>query len=60
MTQIIAILIGIWLLKAFVEIAIGLAQIALGLLTGLAGVALYLLSYVVEAVENLWKLASGK
>jgi hypothetical protein len=60
MMTIIYILIAVWLLKAALDVALGLFQIGTGLAAGLAGILLYALSYVVEALERLWKLAFGK
>lgn len=60
MHTIIMILVGIWLLKAFVETGYGLLQIAAGLVIGLFGAILYVLSFPVEWVEKLWRQAFGK
>lgn len=59
MYTIILILVGIWLLKGAFGVIIGLLQIAAGIACGILGAALVGLSYIVEALENLWDAAFG-
>jgi len=60
MQTIILILVGILLLKGAYDVIVGLLQILAGIACGIGGVILYLLSYVVEALENLWEAASSQ
>jgi hypothetical protein len=57
---ILGILVGLWLLKGLFDLSVGLGQILLGLLSGIAGVILIILSYIVEGFEKLWDIATRK
>lgn len=60
MTTILAVLIGLWLLKGAADLFKGLALILAGICAGIAGVLLIILSYIVEGFEKLWELATRK
>lgn len=60
MQTILVVLIGLWLLKGLADLSTGIVQILAGILSGIAGVILIILSYIVEGFEKLWDLATGK
>lgn len=51
------IVLAIWLVRSFIQVGIGLGQIAMGLLVGVVGILLYVLSWVLEDAYRFGKLA---
>jgi len=60
MKTLLMTIIGIWLLKAAFEVSVGLLQIFVGLLVGVFGFCLWILSFILEYLEFLWRTAFPK
>jgi len=57
MTAIISVLLGLWIAKGLVNVLIGIGQILVGLICGVAAGCLFVIASVFEGLETLWQIA---
>lgn len=57
MKTLVFTILGIWILRGALEVAIGLFQIIFGLVAGTLGLCLLGLSFVMEILNALWQTA---